>query len=132
MNTLNGLHLGRLLSYLQTLDSAKKILELFTKIRKLRPKKFYNIDHLDHLRHKLLLRHAKTLVEVFRCQFYKHFTLVTYNCNKICLYILKTRQGSVHSMHREAYFARPVSYKHKMFMKSTTGVNSIKLFFLSL
>ncbi len=61
-------------------------------------------------------------------QFHKHFTIVTYG--------LKNKVHVIHSMNAtmqclknaQAYFAKAVSYTHKMFMKFTLGVNAIKLF----
>ncbi len=46
-----------------------------------------------------------------------------------CLFI--TTHGCMYTMDGTAYFARAVSYKHKMVMKSTTGIHFINLFFLS-
>jgi hypothetical protein len=67
-----------------------------------------------------------------RCRFHKHLTLVTYGCSKISWCVLRILHGSVHAMNGPAYFVKAVSYKHKMFMKLTTGVYAIRLFSLSL
>ncbi len=51
-----------------------------------------------------------------RCQFHKHFTLVTYSHNKMSQCILKTLHGSIHATDDQTYFIRAVSYECKMFM----------------
>jgi hypothetical protein len=67
-----------------------------------------------------------------RCRFHKHLTLVTYGYCKISLCVLRILHGIVHAMNGLAYFVKTVSYKHRMFMKMTTGVHAIRLFSLSL
>jgi hypothetical protein len=42
---------------------------------------------------------------------------------------LKMLYGSMHAKDGVAYFARAVIYAHKMFMKCTTGINVVKMFF---
>ncbi len=61
-----------------------------------------------------------------------HFIIIlcflTYGCSKINQSILKTLDGSIHAMDDiTTYFARAVSYKHKMFMKLAPGDQFISI-----
>ncbi len=58
-----------------------------------------------------------------RCQFHKHLKGVIYGQSKISWCILKR----LHVM-SNGYFVRAVNYACKMFMKSTKGVDAVKLF----
>jgi hypothetical protein len=61
--------------------------------------------------------------------FHKHFTSITYECNKISSCLLKTLHASMHEMDDgTAYFVTAIIYLRKMFMKSTTGGNFMALF----
>ncbi len=63
-----------------------------------------------------------------RCQFHKHFTCVIYSRSEISWRILKTLHGTILVIEDgTAYFAKAVSYTHKMLMKFTPGNNFIKL-----
>jgi hypothetical protein len=83
-------------------------LSLITKIRKSGTKKFYHICS--------------------RCRFHKHFTRVTYGRSKISWCILITLHGCMNIVAAAAYIVGAVSYTCKIIIKSTTGVNVIKLF----
>jgi hypothetical protein len=55
-------------------------------------------------------------------QFLKHFTLVTYDRNKIGMCILEILLACEHAhIYSAAYSTSAVSYGHKLFMKSTAA-----------
>jgi hypothetical protein len=49
--------------------------------------------------------------------FHKHFMCVIYSPGRIRFLILKTMQGRMYAMDRQAHFDRTVHYMYKMFMK---------------